>query len=315
MNQKLPTRPRAGFSLIELLVALAVISVLLALILPAVQQARESARAIECKNNLKQIGVAITGFEVQRKFLPPSRNYDHYTSWAFLILPHMEQVNLFESWDPAVKYYYQTDEARLTGISSYTCPSRRGAGGNSTAGDDILSPLESSPHVPGTLSDYACAAGFGRGWNWINSRGAMIIGKAQTDPPTIPFGNFAPPNAKLVNWEGRTSMRSLSDGASHTILVGEKHVRPDRFGIAQEDGAIYNGDHPGNFSRPGGPGYPIARFPTDNFNNNFGSYHPGRCHFVLADGSVRGISPLISTDVLGRLTTRNDNVPISATDW
>ncbi|MFK7817268.1 MAG: DUF1559 domain-containing protein [Planctomycetaceae bacterium] len=307
-------RIRRGFSVIELLVTIAVIGLLMALIVPAVQAARESARATQCKNNLKQIGLAINSFESQHRFLPPSRTYDHYTTWAFVILPHMEQVNLFDSWDPKVKYYYQTDEARLTAIPGYFCPSRRSSG-ISTAGDDILSPLETSDHVPGTLSDYACSAGFGNGWNWIDSKGAMIIGQATTDPPTIPFGNFAPPNATLVSWRGRTTMQSLTDGASNTILVGEKHVRPDRIGIAQEDGAIYNGDHPGNFSRAGGPGYPIARFPEDNFNNNFGSYHRGRCHFVMGDGSVLGISPLIATDILGRLTTRNDGNPISGTDY
>jgi prepilin-type processing-associated H-X9-DG protein len=97
------------------------------------------------------------------------------------------------------------------------------------------------------------------------------------------------------------------DGTSNTILAGEKHVRPSRFGIASEDGAVYNGDHPGSFSRCGGPGYPLARFPTDQFQVNFGSYHPGVVNFVLGDGSVRGLSVQISTDILGRLTARNDN--------
>lgn len=305
---------RSAFSFVELLVVIAVISALVAIILPAVQQARESARRTQCRNNLKQIGVAIQNYHSQHNALPPSRSYDHYTSWAFLILPHMEQFNLFENWDPKRKYYYQSDTARLTPVAGYFCPTRRSSG-QSTQGDDILSPYETSGHVPGTLSDYACAAGYGPGWNWINSRGAMIMGQAQTSPPTIPFGNFAPPSAVLTTWRSRTGFRSLTDGASNTILVGEKHVRPDRFGIAQEDGAVYNGDHPGNFSRPGGPGAPLARFPEDTYQNNFGSYHKGVCHFVLGDGSVRGISVLISTNVLGRLTTRNDGVPVSSTDF
>lgn len=121
-KQTASPRRRCGFSIIELLVTIAVISILMALIVPAVQSARESARTTQCRNNLKQIGVAVTAFEAQRKFLPPSRTYDHYTTWAFVILPHMEQVNLFESWDPAVKYYDQADEARLTGISSSSVP-------------------------------------------------------------------------------------------------------------------------------------------------------------------------------------------------
>lgn len=134
----------------------------------------------------------------------------------------------------------------------------------------------------------------------------MIMGEGTTDPPTVPAGWYAPPMARLKTWKSRTSYRSLVDGTSGTILIGEKHVRPSRWGIAQEDGAVYNGDHPGNFSRIGGPGAPIAKSPTDVYRDNFGSYHEGICNFTMADGSVRGISVLIATDVLGKLTARND---------
>ena len=98
-----PPSKRSGFSVIELLVAITVITILAALIIPAVQQAREAARRTECRNNLRQIGVAIHAFHAQYTYFPPSRTYNHYTSWAFVILPHMEQVNLFESWDPSLK--------------------------------------------------------------------------------------------------------------------------------------------------------------------------------------------------------------------
>ena len=223
---------RSGFTLIELLVVIAIISLLIALLLPAVQQSREAARRTQCRNNLKQIGIAIHNFHDQYQSLPPSRNYDHYTSWAFLILPFMEQVNLFDSWDPELKYYYQTDEARLTHIPSYFCPSRRGGPVHSTSGDDIFSPLETSGHVPGTLADYACSAGYGPPgvWNWVTSNGPMIIGRGTTDPPTVPVNSWAPPGARLVKWKSRTAFRNLTDGASNTVLVGEKHVRPSDFG-------------------------------------------------------------------------------------
>jgi prepilin-type N-terminal cleavage/methylation domain-containing protein len=299
---------RSAFTLIELLVVIAIIGILVALLLPAVQAAREAARRISCQNNLKQIGLAVHMFHDQYQALPPSRSYDHYTSWAFLILPNLEQENLFAGWDPQLKYYYQPDIARLTPIENYMCPSRRSGKHISTAGDDIYSPYETSPHMPGVLGDYAASAGYGPAgvWNWTDSNGAFVIGSGVTDPPTVPVWDFAPPGAKLIQWRSRTAFKSLTDGTSHTILVGEKHVRPDQYGISPEDGALYNGDHPGNFSRCGGPGYPIARFPKDTYLNNFGSSHPGISSFVLGDGSTQGISIQISTDTLGRLTHRND---------
>ena len=303
-------RRRSAFTLIELLVVIAIIGILIALLLPAVQQARESARNSQCKNNLKQMGVAIHNFHGQHSALPPSRNYDHYTSWAFLILPHLENFNLFATWDSTLKYYYQSDEARLTPIPVYFCPSRRGVQQSSKQNDDIFSPHETSGHVPGTVADYACVAGYGPGWNWISSRGPMVMGDATTDPPT-PLGDYAPPGAVLKTWRSRTAFRDLTDGLTQTFIIGEKHIRPSRYVIAPEDGAIYNGDHPGNFSRCGGPGSPLAKSPTAPYQTNFGSSHHQMCNFLLADGSVRGVNVLIATDILGRLTVRNDNEIIS----
>ncbi|MDA8743067.1 DUF1559 domain-containing protein [Rubripirellula amarantea] len=305
---KTQTQRHAAFTIVELMVVIAIISILVGLLLPAVQASRESARQTHCLNNLKQIGLAVQNFESQRKELPPSRNYDHFTSWAFLILPHMESTALPEQWNDRLKYYYQSDKARLTRIPHYYCPTRRDGGVFSIEGDDILSPFETSSHVPGTVADYACSAGYGEPgvWNWISSRGAFIIGDGVTDPPTVPQGDFPPPLAELVTWKSRTTFASIFDGASHTVIVGEKHVRPLRQGIAPEDGAIYNGDHPGNFSRCGGPGYPLARFPDDEYQTNFGSYHTGGVNFVFADGSVRVFDVNMSTELLGRLTSRND---------
>jgi prepilin-type processing-associated H-X9-DG protein len=282
---------------------------LIGLLLPAVQASRESARKTQCFNHLKQMGLAIHQYHNRREELPPSRNYDHYTSWAFLILPFLEQDNLFDKWDPTLKYYYQPDEARLTAIPAFMCPSRRTGMIASIAGDDILSPFETSGHVPGVVSDYACSAGYGPPgvWNWLTSNGAFIMGQGETNPPTVPVGNFAPPGAILVSWRSQTAFRSLTDGTTYTVMVGEKHVRPSQWGVAHEDGAIYNGDHPGSFSRCGGPGYPLARFPDDQFGENFGSYHKGSCNFLMADGSVRAVSVFLPTEILGRLTNRNDN--------
>src|SRR5919106_972509 len=91
-------RTTGGFTLVELLVVIAIIGVLVALLLPAVQAARESARRMQCQNHLKQIGLGIHNFEDTNKTLPHSR-YDNRYTWAVEILPFIEQKALFEQWN------------------------------------------------------------------------------------------------------------------------------------------------------------------------------------------------------------------------
>jgi prepilin-type N-terminal cleavage/methylation domain-containing protein len=157
---------RRGFTLIELLVVIAVISVLIGLLLPAVQKAREAASRISCANNLKQIGLAMHLYEQVTERLPPTkvtaaREADprarEGATWAVLLLPHLEQQNLFGRWDLSLNYYSQTAVARQTPVPGYFCPSRRTAGtaGLSVSGDVPSWPDPPPPHVPGALGDYA----------------------------------------------------------------------------------------------------------------------------------------------------------------
>ena len=132
--------PRAGFTLIELLVVIAIIAILIALLLPAVQQAREAARRTQCKNNLKQLGLAIHNYhDVSRTFPFASmlgRDFNA-SSWGIQILPHLEQSNLWDKWNSNIPAWNEaavfgfTDPAALQGnleviqtpLSVYRCPS------------------------------------------------------------------------------------------------------------------------------------------------------------------------------------------------
>jgi hypothetical protein len=109
-------------------------------------------------------------------------------------------------------------------------------------------------------------------------------------------------------------LSSLTDGTSHTILVGEKHVRRSALGRALGDFAAYNGgrDAPRNVARCGGPGFAIARDALGNAEPErvFGSYHPGICQFVMADGSVRPLSVDLAPAILRLLVVRNDGQPV-----
>jgi prepilin-type N-terminal cleavage/methylation domain-containing protein len=133
---------RIGFTLVELLVVIAIIGILIALLLPAVQAARESARRTQCTNNLKQIGLGIHNYEDAKKQLPPGSEHTLFGTWLVFILPYIEQGALYESWtqstDQQIRawtgsgppttppYWYSTPVNLATTrsvLSAYTCPS------------------------------------------------------------------------------------------------------------------------------------------------------------------------------------------------
>src|SRR5690348_17377624 len=103
---------RRGFTLIELLVVIAIISVLAGLLLPAVQKAREAANRMSCGNNLHQLSLACQMYHDDMGSLPPNRLRAGYATWAVLLLPYLEQDNLYRQWDLSLTYYEQGDTAR-----------------------------------------------------------------------------------------------------------------------------------------------------------------------------------------------------------
>src|SRR5262245_51298444 len=102
-----------GFTLVELLVVIAIIGILVALLLPAIQAAREAARRTQCVNHLKQLGIAIHNFHDARKGIPPSRLDNHHATWMFLVRPFMEDGALFDAWPAETDFYDMPESVRI----------------------------------------------------------------------------------------------------------------------------------------------------------------------------------------------------------
>jgi prepilin-type N-terminal cleavage/methylation domain-containing protein len=159
-QNRLPAR--SGFSLVELLVVMAIIAILAALLLPAVQSVREAANRTSCANNLKQIGLAMQMYVNDKGALPPSRLENGGATWAVLILPYLEQHDLYNQWDLNLSYYQQNAVARERAVPIYFCPTRRDhqtAPTLSLAGDQANLGSSLGPQVSGALADYACNIG------------------------------------------------------------------------------------------------------------------------------------------------------------
>jgi prepilin-type N-terminal cleavage/methylation domain-containing protein len=155
-------RARRGFTLIELLVVVAIIALLVGLILPAVQRTREAAARAVCENNLHQIGLAMHQYHDTHDTLPAAQYSPQGATWAVLIMPFMEQGELYNQWDLQKTYYQQTDVARLGLLPNYFCPSRRShldPPQASVAGDFPSNGPPNAPNVPGALCDYAVSLG------------------------------------------------------------------------------------------------------------------------------------------------------------
>jgi type II secretory pathway pseudopilin PulG len=284
--------------LIELLVVVAIIAVLIGLLVPAVQKVREAASRASCQNNLKQLCLAIHGYHDVHKVLPYSR-YKARDTWMSLILPHLEDDNLRNLWDPSRTYFQQSDTARLTPVAVFFCPARRSPSSPPTASISGDIPDDGTTHVPGALGDYACA----------------INDLAYYDYPWVTDAGPPANGAFVSRWAATDPTRrfaSVTDGLSNTIFLGDKHVKITQFGVGQGssgDGSVYNGNR-GSAMRAAHTG--LARSPTDTDNGQFGSYHPGLCQFAFGDGSVHTLSNSIPLTTLKLLVNIHDGEPIPA---
>lgn len=278
------SRPRKrGFTLIELLVVIAIIAILVALLLPAVQYAREAARRSQCQNNLKQWGLGIHNYLEGHSFLPSGAFLPSQWLWRPPLLPHLEQQSLYESilfeMPPGTTCFSwnglkNPNEPSRKSVDIYYCPS--------DPESRILYPnYINAAHMPTNYLGVAGSADTSAGGSLLNLDGAFYVASA------VGFSQF-------------------TDGLSQTMLVGERGIPTDHFwgwalcGASTQDAyiSLELGIATGKSSDPNALVY-------------FWSHHSGGVGFLFGDGAARQLNYSTDRTVLKALATRSGNEVVS----
>jgi prepilin-type N-terminal cleavage/methylation domain-containing protein/prepilin-type processing-associated H-X9-DG protein len=343
------SRP-SGFTLIELLVVISIIGVLIGLLLPAVQAAREAARRIQCVNSLKQIGLALHNYESALGVFPPSYVGDPNATgsaygvsypdgnistvpgfaWGTLILPYIEQAPLYASFNMNLPCWApdNTTSAR-TKVAVFLCPSAAGpndgfslhkyTNGNATAPDD------GGPFAPEIIfahSHYVTNAGVNGPWQRSTqySKDFDVTEPVPGAPPDVINGPFYR--------NSKTRVASVTDGLSNTVFIGERSssISDNTWVGVVPSASVWpkpgfrsdpnsGGDMVGCHSGPDSHDYPqvIIHPPNNPLRNTDEMYsdHGGGCNVLFGDGSVKFIKGTIYPWTWVYLSTRNQGEVIS----
>ncbi len=326
------SRHRTAFTLIELLVVIAIIAVLVAILLPAIQQAREAARASQCRNNLKQLGIAMHSYHETYGQFPQNYNADRNgafrngtsISWITASLPYMDQAAIFNALDfNDVGTRNSLDNApaqvnREKVISGLLCPSNPQRAVNDYAFVyDNGGWNGNSRNARGARTDYV--GNMGVVWTGWKDCADWGVNQVWTNEGGLYNENYEqlPRRGGIFWWRGTARIADVVDGTSNTVAVFENHhwnfskkfpAEANQSGAWFSPLAAIDTMHkPVNFDPemfPGGNGGDDTRCTA------FGSTHTGGANCVLADGSVRFINQAIDYNTVhAAMATRAGSEP------
>ncbi len=293
--------PQSGFTLVELLVVITIIGILIALLLPAVQAAREAARRLQCGNSFKQVGLALHNYHTAHGCFAPGILLLYSETgtcaafgWASYVLPYLEQQAVYEKIDfEGARTYFDAGGIREAGasrIEAYLCPS-------DAQGGELASCCSWGNVGPDPLED--CRQ--------TNMGGVMDSRQLYYYRPT----QLALSQVDgMFGFEKGCRIADVLDGTSNTLMIGEltgggRGTYSAHFWITHDIIGTSDGIN-GPWTIPGGGTF------SGVYGAGFSSYHPGGCHFTFADGTVHFLSENIAHDVLVALTTRAKGEPIPA---
>jgi prepilin-type N-terminal cleavage/methylation domain-containing protein/prepilin-type processing-associated H-X9-DG protein len=307
---------RRGFTLVELLVVIAIIGVLVALLLPAVQAAREAARRMNCQNNLKQIGLASHSHHDVYGELPKAYSPTTGLSWHVYILPYVEQLNLFNRFDtttvnPSHTAANRNDPHGLSIIPTYQCPScplKRQAFGapNNTNGTTDLIPVNTGN--PAAIPHYY-------GINGPRGTGYPVGTALHEGVPAATSGMF--------QRDGAVRLANVTDGTSNTLMVAEMSWVSPQYGTRYRTWVRGGEEYSGTVA--GRPSFVVSSRNVTNPINGmlaanlivpyndvpFGSMHAGGMNVCLGDGSVRFLNQNLNMTTYRALASRDQGETVT----
>jgi prepilin-type N-terminal cleavage/methylation domain-containing protein/prepilin-type processing-associated H-X9-DG protein len=333
----------AAFTLVELLVVITIIGILIALLLPAVQAAREAARNMQCANNLKQLALALHNYHATQQafpfagamdagtqYAPPGRGGTGAFNWRTFVLPQLEQQALYDDvkakvlpdfvpGPPSATWItqFKSTTIRSTPLAAYSCPSDPLAGRLVIAPGVGWSPNGKSP-VPPPLSVT----------NYFANAGAVAIGyesiscglcTAPSICPCYSTGWFGDDMRKpLIGVFGAqpvcTRLDDIRDGTSQTLLLWEQILPPGNNGGVHSDFFPQVNEPYSVGTTVWGVNHPMEETVMDQYGyyaQGIGSHHSGGANATMADGSTRWLNQTVNLMVLGFLGTRDKEEVIS----